>query len=65
MVYLIVTMLVILVICAGVVLYAAYPHRGESIPAVPWLGRAMARAAEKVPTVEPVETEERSMDFHR
>ncbi|WP_244932241.1 hypothetical protein [Nocardioides sp. W7] len=65
MLYLIVTMLVILVISGVVVLYAAYPHRGENIPVLPWLGNAMTRAADAMPTVEPEETEERSMDFHR
>ena len=39
-------MLVILVLAGLVVTYAAYPHRGEEVPAAPWLGDAMTRAAE-------------------
>jgi hypothetical protein len=45
-------MLVILVLAGLVVTYAAYPHRGEEIPAAPWLGEAMSKAAEAAPTLE-------------
>lgn len=65
MLYVIVIMVVILVVAAGVVLYAAYPHRGEEMPAAPWLGDAMSRAADAMPTVEPEEAEEQRMGFHR
>lgn len=44
-----VVMLVILVLCALVVTYVAYPHRGEEVPAVSWLGEAMAKAAAAAP----------------
>jgi hypothetical protein len=46
-----VIMLVILVLAALVVAYVAYPHRGEELPAAPWLGEAMAKAAEAAPTL--------------
>lgn len=65
MLYLFIVMAVILVVAGGVVLYAAYPHRGERVPAAPWLGDAMNRAAGALPTVAPEEAEERRMDFHR
>jgi hypothetical protein len=45
-------MLVILVLAALVVTYAAYPHRGEEVPAAPWLGDAMTKAAEAAPTID-------------
>ncbi len=45
-------MLVILVMAALVVTFVAYPHRGEEVPAAPWLGDAMARAADAVPTIQ-------------
>ena len=48
-----IAMLVILVICAGLGLFVAFPHRGERLPAAPWLGEAMARAADAVPTLDP------------
>ena len=37
-------MLVILVLAALVVTYAAYPHRGEEVPAAPWLADDRGRA---------------------
>lgn len=48
-----IAMLAILLICAGVGLFVAFPHRGERLPAAPWLGKAMARAADAVPTLDP------------
>ncbi|MDN5895551.1 MAG: hypothetical protein L0H93_16185 [Nocardioides sp.] len=44
-------MLGILILSAAVVLYVAYPHRGEKMPLAPWFGRAMRRGAEKVPVI--------------
>ncbi|MCW2792091.1 MAG: hypothetical protein JWO76_1189 [Nocardioides sp.] len=44
-------MLVIVVLAALVVTYVAYPHRGEEVPAAPWLGEAMAKAVEAAPTL--------------
>lgn len=41
-------MLVILAIASGVVLYVAYPHRGEDVPVAPWLGDAIQRGVETV-----------------
>lgn len=44
-------MLVIVILAALVVTFVAYPHRGEEIPAAPWLGEAMAKAADAAPTL--------------
>jgi hypothetical protein len=41
-----VLMLVILVIAGAVVMYVAYPHRGEDVPGAPWLGDAMKRGVD-------------------
>jgi len=49
----VIAMLVIVVLAAVVVLYVAFPHRGEDVPAAPWLGDAMAKAVDALPTVEP------------
>jgi hypothetical protein len=46
------TMLLILVLAGLVVAYVAYPHRGEEMPAAPWLGEAMAKAVEAAPTID-------------
>lgn len=43
-------MLSILVLAAGVVVYVAFPHRGEPMPVTPWLGQALGRAVESLPT---------------
>jgi hypothetical protein len=50
--FLVVAMLVILVLAGGVVLYVAFPHRGEEVPHVPWVGRAMRRGVDNVPTLD-------------
>ncbi|MGI8646395.1 MAG: hypothetical protein ACR2JD_08760 [Nocardioides sp.] len=50
---LVIAMIVIVAIAAVVVAYVAYPHRGEEMPAVPWLGDAMSKAVDALPTVEP------------
>jgi hypothetical protein len=45
-------MLVILVIAGAVVIYVAYPHRGEELPGAPWLGDAMKRGVEAFPVLD-------------
>ncbi|MCW2845350.1 MAG: hypothetical protein JWN22_3266 [Nocardioides sp.] len=52
-----VVMLVIVVLAVLVVTFVAYPHRGQEVPAAPWLGDAMARAADAAPTL-PTEGDE-------
>ena len=47
-----IAMLVILVLAALVLVYAAFPHRGETVPGAPWLGDAMERATEAAPLLE-------------
>ncbi|MDP3894867.1 hypothetical protein [Nocardioides sp.] len=45
-------MCLVLAISAVVVVYVAFPHRGEDLPAVPWLGEAMRRGADALPTLD-------------
>jgi hypothetical protein len=60
----IITMGVIVVLAGLVVLYVAFPHRGEEVPAAPWLGDAMSRAVEAAPTIEnTAETSDTVMGF--
>lgn len=47
-----IAMLVILALAGLVLVYAAFPHRGEQVPAVPWLGEAMERASDALPVLE-------------
>jgi hypothetical protein len=41
-------MLTILAIAGFVVLYVAFPHRGEDVPGAPWLGEAMKRGVNTI-----------------
>jgi hypothetical protein len=50
--FLVVAMLVILVLAGLVVLYVAFPHRGEDVPHVPWVGHLMRRGVETAPTLD-------------
>lgn len=45
-------MLVIMVLAAAVVLYVAYPHRGEEMPHAPWVGDAMQKGVNMLPTLD-------------
>lgn len=55
MLFVLLAVLFSLVVSAAVVLYVAYPHRGEQVPGVPWLGDAMARAAGAAPVIDDEE----------
>jgi hypothetical protein len=50
--FLVVAMLVILVLAGLVVLYVAFPHRGEDVPYVGWLGRLLRKGVETAPTID-------------
>ncbi len=52
MLSIVIIMLVILLVAGSVVVYAAFPHRGEDIPGAPWLGDAMAKAADAIPVID-------------
>ena len=50
------TMLLILLISAAIVVYVAFPHRGEQLPVVPQLGDAMRKGVDALPTLEDAES---------
>ena len=50
--FLVVAMLVILALAGLVVLYVAFPHRGEDVPHVRWLGRLLRKGVDNVPTLD-------------
>ncbi len=52
MLWLLVLLFLTLVVAGLVVLYVAYPHRGEEMPVVPVLGEAMRSAADSIPMVD-------------
>jgi hypothetical protein len=50
--FLVVAMLVVLVLAGLVVVYVAFPHRGEDVPYVGWLGRLLRKGVETAPTLD-------------
>jgi hypothetical protein len=54
----VVVMVLILVLAGLVVAYVAYPHRGEQMPAAPWLGEAMAKAVDAAPVLDGEDEED-------
>jgi hypothetical protein len=51
-------MFAILVVAGFVVVYVAYPGRGEEVPGAPWLGEAMKRGVEALPILESDDVDE-------
>ena len=58
MTLLVLAMLAIIVLAVLVVTYVAYPHRGEEVPGAPWLGEAMTKGVEALPTLEDDEVQQ-------
>ena len=55
--FIVIAMLVCLVVSGLVVVYVAYPHRGEKMPAVPWFGEALGKAADAAPVIDEDEAD--------
>jgi hypothetical protein len=47
-----VAMLVILALAGLVAAYVAYPRRGADLPALPWVGDALQKGVEALPTLD-------------
>ena len=63
---LIVTVLLLaLVLALTVIVYAAYPYRGEDTPLTPRLGAAMRRGVDSLPTIDVDEREQEQAAAHR
>ncbi len=54
MLWVVLTMLTILVLAVAVATYVAFPRRGAATPALPWVGEALHRAVEALPTLHNV-----------
>jgi hypothetical protein len=52
MIPIIVAMIVIVLLATLVVLYVAFPHRGEEMPHAPWVGEAMRKGVQRLPTLD-------------
>ena len=59
MVLMLLAMLVIVLMAGLVVLYVAYPHRGEEVPNAPWVGDALRRGVARLPTLDNQSDEQR------
>jgi hypothetical protein len=46
------TMLGIVLLALLVVVYVAYPRRGQAVPNAPWLGEAMRNGVKRLPTLD-------------
>jgi hypothetical protein len=53
--FVVIAVLLSLLAAGLVVLYVAYPHRGEKLPYVPWLGDAMEKASDAAPVIDEEE----------
>ncbi len=47
-----VAMVVILALAGLVAAYVAYPRRGADLPALPWVGDALQKSVEALPTLD-------------
>lgn len=45
-------MLAIMLVAGVIVLYVAFPHRGEEVPHTPWVGDAMRKGVDLLPTLD-------------
>jgi hypothetical protein len=52
MISIVLAMFVIMMLAGIVVLYVAFPHRGEDMPHTPWVGDAMRKGVDRLPTLD-------------
>ncbi len=55
MLTIVVMMTLILLVAGVIVVYVAFPHRGEDIPNAVWLSDAMSKAVDSLPTLDESE----------
>lgn len=53
------TMFVILAIAGVIVVYVAFPHRGEEVPHTPWVGDVLRKGVDSLPTLDNQRSRER------
>jgi hypothetical protein len=61
--WIVIAMLLIVVLAGLVVTYVAFPYRGEEVPKYPWVGDAMRRGADRLPTLD--KTLDKTLDGDR
>ena len=65
MVVVLLAMLGIVLLAGLVVLYVAYPHRGQEVPNAPWIGEVMRRGVARLPTLDNQSSREDERDLER
>lgn len=63
MISVLLAMLGIILLACLVVLYVAFPHRGEEVPNAPWVGEAMRKGVNLLPTLDN-QSDEQKYDSH-
>lgn len=51
-IWILLAMLGIVLLACLVVVYVAYPHRGQDVPNAPWVGHAMTKGVALLPTLD-------------
>ena len=65
MIWILLAMLGIIALAGLIALYVAYPHRGEDVPNALWIGQAMRRGVNRLPTLDNQTDEQKYDDPHR
>ena len=65
MIWILLAMVGILALAVLIALYVAYPHRGEDVPNAPWVGQAMRRGVDRLPTLDSQTDEQKYDDPNR
>lgn len=52
MLYIVFAMTLIMLVAGVIVLYVAFPHRGEEMPHAPWVGESMRKGVDRLPTLD-------------
>lgn len=55
MFWMLIVLFLALVAAGAVVVYVLYPHRDEDLPYAPWLGDAMRKGVDALPTIDNLE----------
>jgi hypothetical protein len=61
MLFILLAMLGIVALAAVVVVYVAYPHRGQDVPNASWVGDALRKGVDALPTLD----NQREREHHR
>ena len=61
MISILLAMIGIVALAVLIVVYVAYPHRGEEVPSAPWVGEAMRKGVNMLPTLDN-QTDEQKYD---